>query len=161
MDVSSLLQNLLLWFHGYTLKALHPLYRNCIAQLGIASEEVLGPDVHSLLPPSWFWLHSALLRDLWCSSKGPVIKPSTRQSDLQQIREDVEKGRLFSDQYSIEMLCSPKCNASCQPLQILHFCKNNNTLHVLMQGVGLEYMRRKIAFPVVRKQSGTRKYISN
>lgn len=150
--VSSSPQNLLLWFHDYTLEALHPPYRNCAAQVGIASEEVLGPDAHSLPTPSWLWLHSALLRDLWCSSKGAAIKPSTRQADLQQVREDVDKGFLIN----IAERCSALPKATL-PANLCKYCTSVKTIthsNVSMQGVGLEYMRRKIAFPVNRKYIG-------
>lgn len=95
-------------------------------------------------------------------SKGQVMKPSLRKSDLQQFREEVEEDRLCPELHSSEMLCSPRCNAFCQPLQIVSFCENSNTLQcVSMQGMGLDHMRRETIFPLVREHSGRSKHISN
>lgn len=95
-------------------------------------------------------------------SKGQGMKPSLRESDLQQLREEMEKGRLLPQRHSSQMLCSPRCGAFCQPLQILCFCENTNTLQcVSMQDVDLDHMRRKISVPVVREHSERSKHINN
>lgn len=128
---------------------------------------------HTYFLPILPTLNSSLWRRMilacYCCMEGSIVfvqrsahKTYLRDSDLQQFREEVEKGKLFPELHSRGMFSSPKCNAFCQPLQILCFCKNSNTLKRLsMKGVGLDHMRRKTAFLVLREHWGRIKFISN
>lgn len=105
----------------------------------------------------------------YCSCmEGPMafVQRWSHKTSPERVRLATVRGgsgeRQFPELHGSEVLCSPNCNAFCQPLQILCFCEYSNALqYVSMQGVGLDRVRRKTAFPVVREHSGISKHICN
>lgn len=151
---------MLLWSHGCTHQATSDLVQElcctgCNSQSRSASAQCSFPTYILLILPT---LNSSLwwrvILACYCCMEGSMVfvqrsarKTYLRESDLQQFREEVEKGRLFPELHSRGMFSSPKCSAFCQPLQILCFCKNSNTLKCLsMKGAGLDRTRRKTVF---------------
>lgn len=157
MDVFSSPQNILQWFHGYRLKGTSALVQklhctDCNCKWRNAAAWCSFPTCILLVLAAFNSPLGWAMALAYCSCMGgpmvfiQAIKPSTRQSDLQQFKEDVEKGRLCPDQYSREMFCSPKCNASCQLCKYCTSIKTATPCNVSMKGMGLEYMRGKLPF---------------